>query len=56
MEYSVDNSKVASVSANGVVTAKKAGKAVITAKKYSSLKLECIIHIHVQFMYIQGNA
>lgn len=32
VEYSVDNSKVASVSANGVVTAKKAGKAVITAK------------------------
>ncbi|MEY8391983.1 Ig-like domain-containing protein [Lachnospiraceae bacterium 45-W7] len=32
VEYSVDNNKVASVSAKGVVTAKKAGKVVVTAK------------------------
>lgn len=47
--WSSGNSKVASVDKNGVVTAKKAGKAVITVKtKDGSFKAKCTVNVVIK--------
>ena len=45
--WSSDNKKVATVSSSGVVTAKKAGEATITAK-VGEKKLKCVVTVVVQ--------
>ncbi|MBR1822578.1 MAG: Ig domain-containing protein, partial [Clostridia bacterium] len=48
LTYSTSNKKIATVNANGLITAKKAGQATITVTTHNGLTAACAVQVYIQ--------